>query len=268
MYIFLLLLTSLVFATGWDIRSVRESTYSRDNTYCQFGPQRIEFQIRSDASHTDHNDKKYGTYIFFYPNELPKLLPLNSDKMHSYRFFHGNSSLCSKSLGYSVGKDKIAVLFLKENRPNMDKLSFQIINTTTFEPENIIDTEYMSDLTEIAYGGFVFRTHDQRNGLEMGKTKIKDLEYLFQDRDFPYWVKYSEKGFNISALSSFQNFPWKGYFKDVKDFFAYSGWDRKEKKFKNSTLYVAVNHALKKECILLSPGKIKITEAETGWRCN
>ena len=150
----------------------------------------------------------------------------------------------------------------------MDKLSFQIMNTTTFEPENIIDTEYMSDLTEIAYGGFVFRTHDQRNGLEMGKTKIKDLEYLFQDRDFPYWVKYSEKGFNISALSSFQNFPWKGYFKDVKDFFAYSGWDRKEKKFKNSTLYVAVNHALKKECILLSPGKIKITEAETGWRCN
>jgi hypothetical protein len=267
MYIFLFL-TSLAFATGWDIRSVRESTYSRDNTYCQIGLQRIEFQIRSDASHTDSNDKKYGTYLFFYPNELPKLLPLNKDKMHSFRFFHGNSSLCSKSLGYSIGKDKIAVLFLKENRPDMDKLSFQIMNATTFEPENIIDTEYMSDLTEIASGGFVFRTHDQRNGLEMGKTKIKDLEYLFQDRDFPYWVKYSEKGFKISALTSFQKFPWKGYFKDVKDFFAYSGWDRKEKKFKNATLYVAVNHALKKECILLSPAKIKITEAETGWRCN
>ncbi len=196
------------------------------------------------------------------------MLPLNKEKLHTYRFFEGKSDLCSKSLGYLIGKDKFALLFLRENRPDKDTLAFQIINTKTFEPESIVETDYAADDTEKTADGFIFKTHEKREGLEMGKTKIKDADYVFQDRNFPIWMKYSLNGFEISGSVSFQKNHWKDYFKNENDFFETSGWDKKEKKFKNSVLYVAVNHKLKKECILLTPAKVKITGEEPGWRCN
>lgn len=268
MYIYLLLLTSIAFSKGWDLRSVRETTYTRDNSYCQVGQQRIEFQIRGQASTTDPKEKKYGEYIFFYPDETPKLLPINNDKLHNYRLFEGKSSLCSKSFGYVVGKEKVAILFLKENSPDMDKLSFQILNTKTYEPEQVVDTEYIADLVEASPNGFQFRTYEQKAGSEMGKTHINNVEYVFQNRSFPLWMKYGPKGFQISGKISFLKFQWKDYFKTEHDFYENAAWDKREKKFKNTTLYVAVNHAFKKECILLTSSNTKITGTESGWRCN
>ena len=267
MFIFLFFI-SLSFAEGRDIRSLAETTYTRDNTYCQIGYKKIQIQIRSDASHTEPKEKKYGEYIFIYPNDKPQLLPLNQDKLNSYRLFEGTNSLCTKSFGYRIDTNKIAILFLKENRPFMDKLSFQIVNTKTFEVENVIDTEYMTDKTELSTEGFTFRTFVERQALEMGVIKIKDIDHNFQDLDFPIWMKYSLNGFEVSPQDSFQNFQWKSYFKDEKDFYECSGWNAKEKKFKNSILYFAVNHELKKECILLSPDKIPVIGSESGWRCN
>ena len=267
MYIFFLLFTLLT-AEARNVRSVRETTFTRDNTYCQIGKQKIKIQIRSETFLTEQKDKSYGEFIFSYPNNRPKLLPINKDKLSNYRLFRGENSLCSKSYGYALENDKIAVLFLKENRPFKDKLSFQVINTNTLNGEEFVDTEYMSDKTQIAPNGFLFRTHGPRNALEMGTIKIKDVVHTFQDRDFPFWVKYSLAGFEISGPESFQDFQWKSYFKDEKDFFEISGWNETEKKFKNAILYVAVNHNLKKECILLSATKIKVSGDEAGWRCN
>ncbi|MBA2406243.1 MAG: hypothetical protein H0V66_15815, partial [Bdellovibrionales bacterium] len=174
----------------------------------------------------------------------------------------------TKSLGFTIDKDKMVVLFKKENRPFMDKLSFQVINTRTLEGEIVVDTEYMSDKAEVADNGFYFRTFEERNGMDMGKIKIAEIVHTFQDRIFPMWMRYSLKGFEVAAQLSFQKFEWKGYFKDEKDFYLTTGWDETNKKFNNTILYVAVNHHAKKECILLSPTKIKITGAEPGWRCN
>ena len=67
---------------------------------------------------------------------------------------------------------------------------------------------------------------------------------------------------------SFQQFQWKDYFQSEAEFLEFSGWNEKEKMFKNSVLYVAVNYKLKKECILLVPEKIKISGLEAGWRCH
>ena len=150
----------------------------------------------------------------------------------------------------------------------MDKLAFQILNAKTFVAEDVVDTEYMTDMTEGTENGFLFRTYERREGLEMGKTHINNIEYIFQTRGFPIWMKYSSAGFEISGSASYQKFQWKDYFKSEKDFFDNSVWDGKEKKFKNSVLYIAVNHSLKKECILLTATKIQITGTESGWRCN
>lgn len=266
MYIFLFL-----FSFAWadvSIRSLAETTYTRDNTYCQLGNKKVEIQIRSEASHTEPKEKNYGEYIFIYPRTKPKLLPINQDKLNTFRLFLGRNTLCTKSYGYALAKDKVAVLFLKENRPFMDKLAIQVVNPETLKGEEVIETDFRSDKTEKIEGGFLFRTYEERNGLEMGKVKLQDVEYTFQDRDFSYWMKYTLKGFEISGPVSYQYFQWKNYFKDEKDFFTASGWNDTEKKFSNSVLYVAVNHKIKKECILLSPTKLKISGSELGWRCN
>lgn len=268
MYIFLCLFTSLAFGLAWEVRSVREVTYSRDNTFCQIGLQKIEFQIRGNNFHTEPKEKKYGEYVFYYPEQEAKVLPVNQDKLNNYRLFEGKSALCSKSFGYKIDKDKVAILFLKENSPDMDKLTFQILNTKTLAPEAVIDTDYMTDMTEATTNGFLFRTYEHRDGLEMGKAHINNVEYLFTTRDFPIWMKYSAKGFETSGQANYERFHWKDYFKSEKDFYELSNWDQKEKKFKHPILYVAVNHELKKECILLTPAKIKITGTESGWRCN
>lgn len=267
MYIFLLLFT-LVSAQARTVRSVRETTYTRDNTYCQLGKKKIEIQIRSETFLTEPAEKNYGEFIFIYPEQTGKLLPINKDKLSNYRLFRGQNSLCSKSYGYALDNDKVAVLFLKENRPFKDKLSFQVINNKTLKGEEVVDTEYTADITKVSLNGFLFRTHEPRNALVMGKIKINGVEHTFQDRDFSYWVKYSLSGFEVSGPESFQNFEWKHYFKDEKDFYEISGWDEQVKKFKNAILYVAVNHKLKKKCILLSATKIKVSGDEAGWRCN
>jgi hypothetical protein len=267
MFIFVLFI-SLAFAEAPEIRSLMETTYTRDNTYCQFGKQRVQIQIRGVASHTEPNEKNYGELMVIYPEDTPKVLPINQDKLHTYRLFNGKSALCSKSVGYTIGKDKVAVLFLKENRPFMDKLTFQIIDIKTLLPEAVVESDYGSDLTEIAPDGFYFRTQEERTLGAMGKLTIQDVPYTYQDRNFSYWVKYSAKGFEISAPLSFQNFQWKSHFKDENDFFEASGWDKTEMKFKNTFLSIAVNHSLKKECILLSAQIIKPDGSEPGWRCN
>lgn len=266
MHIFLLLLISPIFAQSIDVRSLREKTVTRDNTFCRLGKERIEFQIRSDSRHTEPHEKKYGEYVFYYNKKRPYLLPLNVDRLNNYRFFPGRETSCSKTLGYQLEKDKVAILFLKENRPFMDKLSLQIFDASTLAAGDVIDSEFSADKTEATTGGFIFRTYAERQNLQMGSIKIQDIEYFFQDRDFSYWMKYGPAGFEISTTESFKHSPWKKFFKDEQDFLTATGWDSSNKKFNNSVLFVAINHQHKKECIVLVPPKTKITGPEQ-WRC-
>lgn len=266
MYIFLLLLISSSFAQTVDVRSLREKTYTRDNTYCHMGKERIEIQIRSDVSQTEPNEKDYGEYIFYYIKKAPYLLALNVDKLSNYRFFPGRETVCTKSLGYMLDQNKLAVLFLKENRPFMDKLSIQMFDATAITPGEVVETEFTTDKTEGLPGGFMFRTYAERQALEMGSVKISDIEYFFQDRDFPFWIKYTNAGFEIQGAASFERSPWKNHFKDEQDFLTAAGWDAVNKKFINTVLYVAVNFKHKKQCVLLMPAKTKISGSET-WRC-
>lgn len=266
MYILLLLLSSLAFGESFEVRALKEKTYTRDNSYCKMGSRRVELQIKSETRLTERGERKYGDYVFYFPKKLGKLLPLGHDKLNSYRFFTGQNSLCSKSFGFPLEGDKLAVLFLKENRPFLDKLTFQIFNSKEVIPLDLVETDYTTDKAEASPGGFLFRTYVERVGLEMGKLKIDNTDYLFQDRDFPIWIKYTVKGFEVSLSDSFNKFEWVSYFKDQDDFLKAAQWDESLKKFKNTVLYIAVNHQQKKQCIYLSPTKVALTGSEA-WRC-
>lgn len=271
MWFYVLLFSSLVFSeNSVDLRTLKDKTFTRDNTYCSFGKQRLQIQVRGVTSHTEPVEGKYGDYFFFYPEEgKPELLPLNASHLNKYRLFEGKAkgSLCSKSFGFMLGKNKLAVLFLEENRPFMDKLTLQFFDTQTKRPLEVVETNYISDDAEGIKYGFVFKTYIEKADTGNGKIKIQGIDHAFNDMDFPYWVKYSDLKVEASGEVSFEKFPWKGHFKDIQDFYLTSGWDPKNKKFKNTFLYYAFAHSTKKECILLRDQKTNLTGEEKDWRC-
>jgi hypothetical protein len=249
-------------------RNLAEKTYTRDNTFCHMGKKRIEIQIRSFNKFTEPKEKGYGENFFYVPLKKEKLLELNKDQLNSYRFFKGIDSLCSKSLGFLIKPHTLAILFLKENRPDEDKLTLQLFDIKSALPGKIIETDYMVDAAEAYEDGFIFRTLQLRSGTTLGKLKIAGQDFIYQDRQFSYWMKYGPSGFEMKPGISFEKFQWKAYFKEEKDFLEATGWDESEKKFKNHYLYIAINHALKKECILLTPAKMVPTGSEPGWHCS
>ena len=181
MYIIFFLVSS-VFASGWETRSLKESTYSRDNTFCQMGNKRIQIEIRSAASQTESGEKKYGDTLFYYREDNqksePKLLPLNQEKLNTYRFFEGKSTLCSKSQGYAVGPDKLAVLFLKENRhfssliPNLRNQKTPLIRNSWWIKHSLQRMVFSFAPTPIDLG------------LSQEKRKSKTLTTLFKTAIF------------------------------------------------------------------------------------
>jgi hypothetical protein len=261
------LFMSLAFANDDEVRNLLERTFTRNNTYCKIGKERIEIQVRGVNSKTEPGEKKYGEHIFYYVKETAKLLPLNSDGLSNYRLFEGQSSICSKAHAYQIDKDHIALLFLKENRPQRDTLTLQLFNTDSMAPDKVIDTEYLTEKVEQFDGGFIFDSYLERTKIKMGNIKIKDIEYTYQDRDFPFWISYNKAGFTISANKTFEEFPFKELFKDKNDFLNDIQWNDTEKKIQKNILYVAVNHKLKKECILITGPEQKVDGSETGWRC-
>lgn len=267
MPIILLFLISFTFAESFEIRNLLERTFTRDNTYCQMGKRRIEIQIRGDSRYTETKDSGYGIHFLFYPVKEGALLPLNGDKLNTYRLFKGSGSLCSKSYGFLLDENTLAVLFLKENRPYKDKLSIQLFNLSNISPGAVVETNFLTDQAESVEDGFIFRTFSERNDMDMGTVTLFGEVFTYQDRDFRYWMKYNLKGFEILPKQSFLKSEWKDFFKDEKDFSTAAGWSKKEKAFKNQTLYVAVNHKLKKRCVLLADKRKKLTGSEEGWRC-
>lgn len=263
----LLLLISSLFSQATEIRNLSEKTYTRDNTFCQIGSQRTQIQIRSVNSKTELGEKKYGEYVFYYPKVEAELLPINQDNLSNFQLFHGKSSLCSKSLGFKISPDKMAVLFLKENGIDPDKLTIQLFNLKDARPTEVIETEYITNEAKDFEGGFVFQTFTPRRSIELGKIKIADVNYTYQDRNFYYWVSYTKKGFEISLEKTFEESDMKDFFKNSLEFGKAIGWDEKSKSFKNSLLYLAVNHKEKKQCVLFAESAQKITGSETDWIC-
>lgn len=261
-----------LFLSAWAIsatqeQNVFEKSFPRDNTFCSHKDSRIEIQIRGSAKFIEPKEKGYGELIFYKRgNSEPKLLPLANFHSDTFRLFLGTSPFCSKSHGYVLNQDTAAVLFMKENRPSKDMLVLQLFDLKTLRPKEFIETNFIVDKAQKTAQGFAFRTYNDNHDLAVGKVEINGAEYIYNEKSFPRWVGYSEKGFEGLGEMSFEKFPWKEHFKDQKDFFETTGWDEKTKLFSGQYLYIAVNHKIKKRCLFVTRSKVKLNGNEA-WRC-
>ncbi|MFP5385969.1 MAG: hypothetical protein ACLGHN_07805 [Bacteriovoracia bacterium] len=268
MFVFILLLSGLALA-GSESQYAFDKSFGRDNTFCSYKGKKIELMIRGSNRYTEPKERGYGEYIFYRPSTEKKsiLLPLNGNRSDTFRLFSGKSSLCSKSHGYQIDSSTLAVLLQKENRPFADKLVIQLFELPSLVPKNSIETDYPSDKAMKTNGGFSFRTIPENYNRDTGKVMIEGEPFIYHEKDFPQWMTYSRDGFSINKKLTYENSPWKKAFKDEKDFYSTAAWDPKEKKFSKLTIYVAINHKLKKQCLLFIEMKQKPAGNET-WRCH
>src|SRR5690606_10323692 len=136
------LISSVYAADRFEVQNLIARTFTHDNTFCNLNGRRVEFELRGLNKFTEPKEKFYGEFAFFKPKNLLKQLPLNKDSLHTYRFFPGANSLCSKSLGFKIGPATSSILFLRENRPYKGKLVIQNYDHNKHEPLETIETEY------------------------------------------------------------------------------------------------------------------------------
>lgn len=267
MFILMLFFSLSVFADS-ESQFTFDKSYPRDNTFCHFKNQRIELLIRGSNKFIEPKERGYGEFIFLrnLPVRRAKLLPLNNTRGDTLKLFLGTSPQCSKSHGYMVGKDKLAILLQKENRPFNDKLVIQFFDVATMIPMESLETNYPTDRAAKTEDGFAFRVIAENHNPEIGRVSIEGEKFIYQEKYFPEWISYSKNGFEVASKLTFEKFPWKSAFRDQEDFLNVAGWNADEKKFSRKIVYRAVNHKLKKECLLFIEAKQKIAGSES-WRC-
>ncbi len=245
-----------------------DKSYPRDNTFCHYKESRIELLIRGSNKYTEPKERGYGEYIFLrnLPSKVPTLLTLNHSRGDTLKLFLGTSPQCSKSHGYLIDSETLAILFQKENRPFSDKLVIQFFDIPSMSPRDSLETSYPTDRAMKTANGFAFRVMAENYNLEMGKINIQKEKFIFQEKIFPVWMNYSKNGFEVLSDVTFDKFPWKEFFKDQDDFNSVTGWNNSEKTFTRKIMYVAVNHKLRKKCILFIGAKQKLSGIES-WRC-
>lgn len=245
-----------------------DKSFPRDNTFCHVKERRIELLIRGSNKYTEPKERGYGEYIFLrnLPSKVSKLLTLNKSRGDTFKLFLGTSPQCSKSHGYLLDSNTLAVLLQKENRPYSDKLVIQFFDVATMSPREALETNYATDRAAKTDNGFAFRVMAETHNLDMGRVSIEGQKYIFQEKIFPVWVNYSKKGFEVLSNLTFDKFPWKEFFKDQEDFNSITGWNNSDKVYSNKIVYVAVNHKLRKKCILFIKAKQKLSGSES-WRC-
>jgi len=263
----LFFLTLSAFAAS-DSKDAFDKSFPRDNTFCSYKGNRIELLIRGESKFIEPKERRYGELIFYrHPSKRPSLMKFSQVKDDTFKLFSGESPLCSKSHGYKINDETMAILLLKENRPFKNKLVMQLFDLKTLKPTKLIETNYPTDRAEITQNGFAFNTFPENHNPEMGKVLIDGSEFIFQEEDFPQWVEYTDNTFNLIPDLTFIRLPWKKHFKDLDDFMNVTGWNPNEKKFSKNIVYFAVNHKIKKRCLLFIENKQKLVGTES-WRCH
>lgn len=227
-----------------------DNSYPRDNTFCNYKGQRIEFQIRGIDKLTTKPDKNYGEFVFFKTKENPsKLIPLLDFNSDTFRLFPDKNNICSKSHAFPINESTFSILFLKENRPFKDKLMILFFNVTTMNASKVIETNYPVDLIKPSSDGFLIRSSGEKFDFTAGKITINGMTYIYHEKSFPVWIKFSSEKFQVMNKLTFEEFPWKNHFGNESDFYLHSGWDKKNEVFTKDRVIFAINHENKKECI-------------------
>lgn len=245
----LILLSSRTWSEDFNTRILIDKTFTRENTICRIEDNRIEIEVRSFHQYSESKNDNYGESAFLVNQNKRSLLPINSLNLYRYRFMKGESEYCNRAFAVKLSTYHYGILFLRDNRPFKDKLSVLIYDQKSKEALQVLDTEYSTDTAIKLSSGFAFPYKKEDLEIKMNHIQIDGTVYLYQERQFHYWIKFQDNKFEIDPEITRENFKFQKYFKDQEQFLKEAGWNTQKKEFEQASFFIAVNHSKKKSCI-------------------
>lgn len=251
-------------ASDFETRALMEKTYAHDNSYCRVGQNVVEFEIRSFEKYTQPDDADYGEHIFALHNKKRMLLPLNSDNLSRFKLLKGENPNCSKVLSLKLDQDVLAVFFLKDNRP-LGNLFTVLFYDLKNKSSKVLTTDFVTSRGFLHEGKLKFPSLQKNPEAHMGKIVLNGTTYIYRDSELVNWISFDGKTFQTDGDLTFEKFEWKNIF-SKEEFERAAGLDSKTGEYQQKRYIMAVNHLLKRRCLVFS--NLPASQiAATEWKC-
>ncbi|MFA5582843.1 MAG: hypothetical protein WDA09_01410 [Bacteriovoracaceae bacterium] len=254
LFLIILFIPFICFASSTDeFRDLFDSTYSRDNSFCQYNNARFELQIRSLDRYSQPNDRDYGEYPFIVQKGIRYKMNFKGD-IGRYRMIYAKEEECSKSLAIPLNKEEITLFYAQDHRPfpdllvlvryNTQKNSARVIHT------NLPIQDYYQIKDKLLFSSYVSKTN-------ISTTDFDGATYTHMKSSLPLWKMYYQGKINNDPQSTFNQFEWNHYFKNLDEFKDHFEWDKSRMVFKKDSFELIFNYDLKKRCL----------RVKDEWRC-
>src|SRR5690606_25376228 len=254
LFLFILFLPSISFSSSLDeLRDLYDSTYSRDNSFCQYNNSRFELQIRSLDRYSQPNDRDYGEYPFIVQKGISYKMNFKGD-IGRYRMIYAKEEECSKTLAIPLNKEEITLFYAQDHRPYPDLLVLVHYNTRN-NTARIIHTNfpiknYYQIKDKLLFSSYISKT-------SITTTDFDGSTYTHMESALPLWKVYYQGEINNDLQSTFQQFEWSHFFRNIEEFKNHFAWDNKRMVFKKDHFEIIFNYELKRRCL----------RVQDEWRC-
>lgn len=238
-----------------ELKDLYDSTFSRDNSFCQYNKFNFELQIRSIDRYSESNDRDYGEYPFLTQQGISYKINFNTQDIGRYRFIYAKEKECTKTLSVPFDAEEINLLFAKDSRPYPDQLIILRYNpaqktVTLLEHTQIPIIDYYRINDTVIFSSYTPKT-------DMNRIQFEGMPFSHISSALPVWRSFDGKVIKIETGITFQEFEWKHYFKDLDEFKAEFAWSEKDKLFHKNQYELIINSQLRKRCIKIADN----------WRC-
>ena len=232
-------------STSSQLRDIFDTTFSRDNSFCRFNHHNFELQIRSIDMYSQPNDRDYGEYPFIIQQGVRYKLDFNQD-IGRYRLIYAKEKECTKSLALPLNKEEITLFFAQDNRPFPDLLVLMNYNPQTLKSRITYTQEpigkYYRLKDKLLFSSYFPRT-------TMSSIEFNGAHYTLLTSALPLWKSYSQERITIDAQTTFSQFEWKDFFKDLQEFKSSFAWNEVNQAFMKESFELIFNYQLKKRCL-------------------
>lgn len=254
-----------------------EKSVPFQETICQLGTAKASFLLRFDKKiDPAENDYSGAPMVFLRSNKTHIIEPLTKPYPGDFSFIPAQEkSTCNDTQGFELNNSTMAILYSKDNRPFQDLHQVVVWDT---KADKILDKRELGAVVKYfkIKDGFAFSKLIPRSDVDqIQMTSPSGRKMNATDKDLNALQAVTLNGdrlkIEFDPKLSYEQSPWKKFFKNQNDYLQSTGWDSKKKTFKNVVVYEATyfnrkESDISESCIALTDkrgGEIN----RSGWKC-
>lgn len=244
-----LLLTIFIFQSSWAREVLFRRSVPFAEALCNFGGNKVGLFLRHDQFIDPKTKETRGApLVYLGSSQIHLIQMLGEPQPGDFLFLSPeDSSLCDKTQAYDLGNGLVALFYLQDNRPFQDLYHVIFYN---YKADRVLEQKNLGAVSQLfalkdGFAYSVLKPRSDVDSVEMTSTFGTKMKAVDKDLNALHVVK-ARKGKSefkildtIDPKLSFEKNEWKFFFKNKADFLKAAGWNSKEQKFKNETVYEA-----------------------------